>query len=84
MFDIVIVSKALLITLEEVLKGPGFCSYFLKNTGKVLELMKQMSGKIRKRLLESPFFCGNPKNFYISYWPTSTVFLINVVFQVYQ
>ena len=66
MFDIVIVAKALLITLEEVLKGPGIYWYFLKNPGKVLELMKQMSWKIRKRVLESSgksFFLWQPWKF---------------------
>ena len=36
------------------MESPGIYEYFLNNPGKVLELMKQMSWKIRKRVLESP------------------------------
>ena len=44
-------------------ESPGIYWYFLKNPGKVLELMKQMSQKIRKRILESPGFSINFENF---------------------
>ena len=49
-FDTVIVSDPLLITVEEFLESPGIY-YFLKNPGNVLELMKQISWKIIKRVL---------------------------------